>query len=64
MKVAVITTDGAAIRIGTMPDEDVMELVTEWTTGEEPVLTLALDEDGVTHIARAHIIRIDVDEEP
>lgn len=56
MRVTILTTDGSTVDIGSMPDEDALDLAEEWLHGDEPVLTFELDDDCTTHIARAHIV--------
>ena len=45
-----------------MPADSVMELVSDWQTGDSAVITVTID-DAITHMARAHIVRIDVDQD-
>ena len=49
------------VSIKDMPDDSVMELVSDWQTGDSAVITVTID-DAITHMARSHIVRIDVDE--
>ena len=61
MKVNVQLTKGH-VTIQRLPDGDVMGLIDDFRQGDSPVITLTID-DAVTHIARAHIVRIDIDPE-
>ncbi|WP_286218135.1 hypothetical protein [Paraoerskovia sediminicola] len=49
--------------IDSMPDNSALDLVHDWTEGDEQALTFTLNDDAVTHVARRHIVRIDVDQE-
>ena len=60
MRVHILQTIGH-VSIRDMPDDSVLELVEAWQSGTEPVMTVTID-DAITHMARAHIVRIDVDE--
>ena len=60
MKVYILQTRGN-VSIRDMPDDSVMELVSDWQTGDSAVITVTID-DAITHMARSHIVRIDVDE--
>lgn len=68
MKVTIYQTRGK-VEILDMPNEGVMNLIDDWQNGVEPVLSFALNENtpsespAITHVARAHITRIDVDDE-
>ena len=50
------------VSIKDMPDDSVMELVADWQTGDSAVITVTID-DAITHMARSHIVRIDVDQD-
>ena len=58
--VNILMTTGA-LAFQTMESDDVLALVEQWTTGDAPVLALSLDDQGMSYIARDHIVRIDVD---
>ena len=60
MRVHILQTSGH-VSIRDMPNDSVLELVEAWQSGTEPVMTVTLD-DAVTHMARSHIVRIDVDQ--
>lgn len=60
--VNIYMVDGGNVEVQHMPDEDAMSLIEAWTDGETP-LTVSLDDTAVSHIAGAHIVRIDVDDE-
>lgn len=60
MKVTIHLTRGY-VEILSMSGDGVLELLDEWERGDSPVLRLSLDEESTTYIARAHIVRIDVD---
>jgi hypothetical protein len=66
MKVTIHTTNkDHGVLIHSMPDEDVIELVSDFRQGDSPALTFTLDGGRVSHLARAQIVGIDVDpEEP
>jgi hypothetical protein len=66
MKVTVHTTNpDHGIEIQSMPDEDVIALVDDFERGDSGTLTFTLDGGSVSHLARAHVVGIDVDpEEP
>jgi hypothetical protein len=61
MQVSIHTSDGASVTIQQMQGDDVMSLIEDWQDGETPTLQFALDDTATTYIARAHIVRIDVD---
>jgi hypothetical protein len=46
-----------------MSGDSVMALLEEFRHGDSPVLTVTLDEEATSDIARAHIVRIDTDPE-
>jgi len=60
VKVHILQTSGH-VSIRDMPNDSVLELVEAWQSGTEPVMTVTID-DAVTHMARSHIVRIDVDQ--
>lgn|GEM_PF-1441012 len=60
MKVTIHLDDGSRITVRRM--DGVLELLEQWRDGDAPVLSVSLDDVAVTHVARAHIVRIDVDE--
>lgn len=61
MKVKIHSIRGG-VKVGDMPDVDVMAMLDAYRAGEE-VLTVSLDNGGsVSHILRANICRIDVEE--
>ncbi|GMA26180.1 hypothetical protein GCM10025864_39390 [Luteimicrobium album] len=61
MKVTIVTTDGGSVAIQSMSGDGVMELVEQWTAGDNQVLAFSLDDTATTYIARSQIVRIDVD---
>lgn len=64
MKVTAHTSDGAYVEFQTMSDSDALDLIEDFQEGEAPVITLVSDSDEVvTHIARRHIVRIDLEQE-
>lgn len=58
MDITIATTDGP-IRV-TVSETAARRMVADWTSGTGPVLTVPLGDGCATHIARAHIVRIDV----
>ena len=62
MNVTIWLTSGR-VRIRRMGADSVMGLLEEWRHGSLPVLTVTLDEEATSDIARAHIVRIDTDPE-
>lgn len=68
-QVTIHTVDDNCVHIESMPDADALTLVTNWQNTLWPwpaspgVMILALDGDRVSHIATAHITRIDIDPE-
>ena len=48
------------VTVGKMSDDGALALIDDFHRGDSPVITLTID-DAVTHIARAHIVRIDID---
>lgn len=52
------------LQVRDMPLEDAVALVDEWRDGDSPTLTITLDDTAVTHVARAHIVRIDLEDSP
>lgn len=61
MKVTVQQTKGR-VTIENMPDADALDFAEAWREGDEPTLTLDLDDGGTVILARAHIVRIDFDD--
>ncbi|UAW09423.1 hypothetical protein SEA_KLEVEY_67 [Arthrobacter phage Klevey] len=63
MRVEIHSTSGG-VTVESMPDEDVAALLSDYENGTSRALTVRLDEGrSVSHLARAHIVRIDVEEE-
>ena len=64
MKVTICLSRGR-ITIASMSGDDVMAMLDEWHDPHfaKPVMTATLDGNAVSHIARSHVVRIDVDEE-
>lgn len=62
MNVTIWLTSGR-VRIRRMPGDSVMELLEEWRWGRLKVLTVTLDDESTSDIARAQIVRIDTDPE-
>lgn len=60
-KLTIYTTGDGQVEIKTMADEDALDAIDDWHNGEGDVLTFTLDDNASTHIARRHIVRIDVD---
>jgi len=64
VKVTLHTTNpDHGVLIQSMADEDVLELVNDFRDGESPALTFVLDDGRVSHLARTHVVGIDVDPE-
>ena len=59
MKVNILLTRGH-VDFQSMPEGDVMDLVEEFENGDLAVLRFSLDGESTTHIAREHIVRIDI----
>lgn len=62
MRIRIYLTRGR-VGIGHMPDESALRMVEEFQEGDSPTLTFTLDDESITHIARPHIVRIDLDPE-
>ena len=60
-QVSIYTVDGERIDIAKMDVDSAMGLVEAFADLDNVNLTVALDENAVSHIARDHIVRIDID---
>jgi len=61
MKVTAYLSRGK-VTVEQMSDGGALELIDDFRRGDSPVITLTID-DAITHIARAHIVRIGIDPE-
>lgn len=55
-------SNGDEQEIQDMPDDDVMALVDEFGNGSAAVFAFTLDDSGILHVARRHIVSILADE--
>lgn len=63
MKVTIWLKRGGRIRVHRMPADSVMGLLDEWRFGKARVLTVSLDGESTSDIARREISHIDTDPE-
>jgi hypothetical protein len=49
--------------IGHVPDDDAAAIVEEFQTGSEPVLSFILDDTSIVHLARLHIVSVELAQE-
>lgn len=60
MRVLIGLPEGGSINILSMEDRGVLELVENWQLGDSATIAVGLDDDSVMHIARRHILFIEI----
>lgn len=60
MNVRIITTDGSHIDVERMDENTILPMVEALSNDAISVLAVALDNEAMTYIVKANIIRIDV----